>query len=133
MDDSGVVRRDPSSRVLPFDASKIRYISKIVDGVMRTTVSVAEGKESWLELDPSVSTLSSVRNTSLFPSQSAAVNNSNAQNGVFSTQKEKRDVRARCAVPGCEQNRKYRSIRKFELGGCSLNHLQLVEADLKGV
>lgn len=33
---------------------------------------------------------------------------------------------AMCAVEGCEQVRKYRCTKNFEIGGCSMAHLKLL-------
>lgn len=38
--------------------------------------------------------------------------------------------RAECSVKGCGLPRKYRSVKAFEEGGCSLPHLKEVEAQL---
>jgi Ino eighty subunit 2 len=43
---------------------------------------------------------------------------------------ERRDVSGVCAVEGCGEKRKYRSVKKFEVGGCSLAHLKQVEATI---
>lgn len=37
---------------------------------------------------------------------------------------------AACSVKGCGQPRKYRCVKAFEKGGCSLPHLKEVEARL---
>lgn len=44
--------------------------------------------------------------------------------------REKQREVAGCAVAGCSNGRKYRSTRKFEVGGCSLEHLRLVNHSL---
>lgn len=36
----------------------------------------------------------------------------------------------KCAAKGCSEKRKYRSTKKFDVGGCSLPHLKEVEAAL---
>lgn len=43
--------------------------------------------------------------------------------------KQKQDAR-RCAVEGCKNGRKYRSTKKFEVGGCSMEHLKRVNESL---
>jgi Ino eighty subunit 2 len=35
-----------------------------------------------------------------------------------------------CGVDGCGERRKYRCVRKFDTGGCSMAHLKLVEQSL---
>ena len=43
--------------------------------------------------------------------------------------KARRDMSGECGVEGCGEKRKYRCVKKFEVGGCSLTHLrQLNEA-----
>ncbi|KZT51207.1 hypothetical protein CALCODRAFT_443421, partial [Calocera cornea HHB12733] len=37
---------------------------------------------------------------------------------------------ATCAVAGCEQMRKYRSVKDFEKGACGLEHLKALNAQL---
>ena len=41
---------------------------------------------------------------------------------------DQRDMSGICGVAGCEESRKYRSTRRFEVGGCCLQHLKAVEA-----
>ncbi|WVQ73850.1 hypothetical protein IAR50_003431 [Cryptococcus sp. DSM 104548] len=41
----------------------------------------------------------------------------------------RRDV-GMCSAPGCGEKRKYRSVKVFEKGGCSMAHLKAVEAAL---
>jgi hypothetical protein len=43
--------------------------------------------------------------------------------------KQNQDAR-RCAVEGCTNGRKYRSTKKFEVGGCSMEHLKRVNESL---
>ncbi|WRT64831.1 uncharacterized protein IL334_001767 [Kwoniella shivajii] len=49
------------------------------------------------------------------------------------TNPEKTEIKEKntiCGVEGCERKRIYRSMKKFEIGGCSLDHLKNVEAAL---
>lgn len=64
-------------------------------------VSVMEGNEKWLEL----------------PSPPPAGSSKGGHE-------------AKCAAKGCSEKRKYRSTKKFDVGGCSLPHLKEVEAAL---
>ena len=65
-------------------------------------VSTPKGKEDWINVNPAVKDPSTV----------------------------KRDVGGVCAVQGCEERRKYRCVKKFDIGGCSLSHLKEVEKSL---
>lgn len=65
-------------------------------------VSVMEGNEKWLELPAA-------------PERTAAA---------------KENSEGRCGAKGCSEKRKYRSTKKFDVGGCSLPHLKEVEAAL---
>lgn len=54
---------------------------------------------------------------------------------VGSNEKNVRRVREgegenKCAVDGCSNGRKYRSTRKSEVGGCSVEHLRQVNENL---
>lgn len=70
-------------------------------------VSVMEGNEKWLEL-PS-------------PPPSTADGGKD---------KKKWSKEGKCGAKGCTEKRKYRSTKKFDVGGCSLPHLKEVEAAL---
>jgi hypothetical protein len=37
---------------------------------------------------------------------------------------------ALCAIQGCGAKRKYRSTKRFDVGGCSMEHLRLVNETL---
>lgn len=45
---------------------------------------------------------------------------------------DKRDMSGICGVEGCGEVRKYRSTRRFEVGGCCLPHLKTVEVGFDG-
>lgn len=44
---------------------------------------------------------------------------------------EKEGKNTMCAVEGCGERRKYRSVRAFQVGGCCLDHLKEVDLGLK--
>jgi Ino eighty subunit 2 len=82
----------------------IRWVSSISGHNVSLRVGVPVGKEEWI----------------------AVGGQSKEGKGV------KRDTSGVCAVEGCGERRKYRSIGRFEVGGCCLQHLKAVEAGLRG-
>ena len=82
----------------------IRWVSSIRGEGVSLRVGVPLGKEGWLDLG--------------------------GQARV--EERQRRDVSGVCAVEGCAERRKYRSMRQFEVGGCCLQHLKAVEAGLAG-
>lgn len=81
----------------------IRWVSRLDGDNVTMAVSVMEGNEKWLD----------------FPEQP------HKDDG----KKSKKDE-AKCGAEGCKEKRKYRSTKKFDVGGCSLPHLKEVEAAL---
>jgi Ino eighty subunit 2 len=83
-------------------------VSSIRDGEVVLRVAAPKGKEEWISLEPT---------------EFKAVDEEEG--------KGKKGVGvARCDVPGCQERRKYRSTRKLEVGGCSLEHLRAVNDGL---
>ena len=81
-------------------SNSIRYSSSIVGDNLVLRVGVPKGKEEWVRV------------------------------GATEQKEVMRDVRGECAVEGCGEARKYRCVKKFEMGGCSLAHLKLLNAAL---
>jgi Ino eighty subunit 2 len=80
----------------------IRWTSRIVNGSdVLNSVAVPAGKEQWIDMKD----------------QNAPPPGS-------------RDVSGLCAVEGCGKKRIYRSTKRFEIGGCSMDHLKTVEMGL---
>ena len=91
-----------SRRVLPPSSDMIRWTSSLMDDRVVMRVAAPEGKEDWIAV-------TSAQNTE----------QPRATIGV-----------APCGVQGCSEKRKYRSVKEFNSGGCSLEHLKLFEASL---
>jgi len=83
-------------------SNSIRYTSSIVGDNVVLKVGVPKGKEEWVRVGEDLSKRDTIR----------------------------RDASAQCAVEGCEEKRKYRCLKKFEVGGCSLAHLKLLNEAL---
>jgi len=83
-------------------ADAVRYESRIEQNKLVLAVAVPVGREEWIAF---------------------------GEEGE--EKKESRNTKGNCAVPGCDQPRKYRCVAKFEVGGCSLEHLRQVEQSLK--
>ncbi|ORX38857.1 hypothetical protein BD324DRAFT_294568 [Kockovaella imperatae] len=86
----------------------IRWISSIQDDNVVLRVAAPAGKEDWIAV--SDATL--------------------AEDSTDTKPVLRRDARGTCGVDGCDAERKYRSVKKFETGGCSMEHLRAVEAGL---
>ena len=83
----------------------IRWVSSIQDDKVVIRVGAPAGKEEWIKL------------ASLDDAPSEA-------------KPQHRNTRGTCGVRGCSQSRKYRSVKRFEVGGCCMEHLKKVEASL---
>lgn len=81
----------------------IRWVSRLDGENVTMAVSVMEGNEKWLD----------------FPEQPPREAGEKKDKGE-----------GKCAAKGCTEKRKYRSTKKFDVGGCSLPHLKEVEAAL---
>jgi Ino eighty subunit 2 len=82
----------------------LRFVSSIKSGKFEMLVSAPPGKETAIEFE------------------------SPPRAGHGAAEKK---TEARCAVKGCSEKRKYRSVLEFETGGCSMPHLKLVEQSLR--
>lgn len=82
----------------------LRFVSSIKSGKFEMLVSAPPGKETAIEFE------------------------SPPRAGHVAAEKK---TEARCAVRGCSEKRKYRSVLDFETGGCSMPHLKLVEQSLR--
>lgn len=83
----------------------IRWVSSISGDNVNLRVGVPVGKENWLDV---------------------------GDVGRGGGGLERRDVSGVCAVEGCKESRKYRSLKRFKVGGCCMTHLKAVEAALAG-
>ena len=81
----------------------IRWVSSIKDESVVMRVAAPIGKNDWISVDR------------------AAVG--------LSVELPK-TLEARCVVKGCGRNRKYRSVKDPTVGGCSMEHLRMVNASL---
>ncbi|KAK4686083.1 Ino eighty subunit 2, partial [Tremellales sp. Uapishka_1] len=88
----------PAVPVIPLNM--IRTINECVNGVSVSRVAVPEGMEGWLMVNG---------------------------DGSGHVKRKKDEGETKCAVEGCGEKRKYRSIKKFERGGCCIDHLRVVE------
>ena len=79
----------------------IRWVSSIKGDNVNILIGAPIGKENWLDVG--------------IPRE---------------VSKGRTDIAAMCSVQGCAEKRKYRSTRQFEVGGCSMDHLKVVEAGL---
>ncbi|WWC67885.1 uncharacterized protein I206_101803 [Kwoniella pini CBS 10737] len=105
----------PSRKVPSNPSNMIRWSSTInKDGEIQLRVGAPKEKDHWISLRPEAYTEPS---QSVIKPEQAEV--------------QPRDSRVKCDAPGCEKDRKYRSTKKFEVGGCSLPHLKAVEATLQ--
>jgi len=108
VDSDGHSRRpSPLRSAPPPRGDRVRYVSGLVDGSLVLRIGVPEGKEGWLGMGL-------------------------GENGVDleKVRAGKRSKVAVCAVKGCGERRKYRSVKDFEVGGCCMAHLKEVEAGL---
>ena len=78
--------------------------------VMR--VAAPKDKDNWLNLN-----LNDV----------TSVGNVKAERGGRGEKHSKQGI---CGVNGCGAKRIYRSVKRFEVGGCCMEHLKVVEAGL---
>jgi Ino eighty subunit 2 len=90
-----------NSQVVP---GMLRFVSSIKSGKFEMLVSAPPGKEKVIEF-------------------ASAPRTGQVAGG--------KKAEARCAVKGCGEKRKYRSVLNFETGGCSMSHLKLVEQSLR--
>ena len=72
------------------------------NGVLENLVSAPEGKEIWLDLPPPVEVA-----------------------------RRRERTLVGCAVDGCRGVRKYRCVGDFEVGGCSMEHLRVLDARVR--
>lgn len=82
----------------------IRWVSSIVGEEVVLRVAAPKGKDEWIAV---------------------------AGKGQKSAGKPIRNVAGICGVDGCQERRKYRSTTRFEVGGCSMEHLKKVEMELQ--
>ncbi|OCF41701.1 hypothetical protein I317_04507 [Kwoniella heveanensis CBS 569] len=117
---SGSGQVSPSRRVPLIAGEMIRWTSSISkDGDVLLRVAVPKDEEDWIALTPDQ--LSS-------PSVSA----DQGERKVRMRKPFERGTKkiAICTVDGCSKERKYRSTRNFELGGCGIEHLKEVDEAL---
>jgi hypothetical protein len=99
----------------PPPGEAITTISSTRGDVFSLRVAVPVGKEGWLSLGGDDSGVG------------IATDRGDGMGGMGGMGGKGSSV---CAVEGCEERRKYRCTKKFEIGGCSLVHLQQVNATL---
>lgn len=92
----------------------IRWVSSIVGDRVVVIVAAPKGKDEWIGIGPRPSIVESKTKSDV------KANGSLSEKGG-----------ATCAVEGCEERRKYRCVKRFEVGGCSLQHLKQVEAGIQ--
>jgi Ino eighty subunit 2 len=79
-------------------------------------VAVPRGKDDWIRVD-------------LSPGEEALARRIKSEDGAEGG-KVSSGRAAGCDAPGCGERRKYRSTKRFEAGGCSVEHLKLVNERL---
>nr|ODN87299.1 hypothetical protein L203_03571 [Cryptococcus depauperatus CBS 7841] len=113
IEDEASSQSKPDRKLSPFMPSDemIRWTSSLDDnGNVTIQLSVPKGKEWWIDMGHS---------------RSEATRDTTA---VAMIREEK--LKAMCNAPGCNDRRKYRSVKHFEMGGCCLEHLKRVDASL---
>jgi Ino eighty subunit 2 len=94
----------------------IRWVSSIVGDRVVVRVAAPKGKDEWI----------GIGSRPTIPDSKTDLKSDVKANGGLAER-----GRATCAVEGCEERRKYRSVKRFEVGGCSLQHLKQVEAGIQ--
>jgi Ino eighty subunit 2 len=79
-------------------------------------VAAPRGKEDWIRVD-------------LSPGEESLARQIKSEDGAEAG-KGSSGGAAGCDAPGCGERRKYRSTKRFEAGGCSVEHLKLVNERL---
>nr|XP_018265623.1 uncharacterized protein I303_01994 [Kwoniella dejecticola CBS 10117]OBR87781.1 hypothetical protein I303_01994 [Kwoniella dejecticola CBS 10117] len=109
----------PSRRVPTNPSNMIRWSSTISkDGDVLLRVAAPTEKDHWIDLVPEPYTASAQPTSDVKAEDTSSIST------------VKRNASGQCNAPGCDQARKYRSVKQFEIGACSLPHLKAVEAAL---